>query len=109
MRLLRVRVFLSPGNLFAIGSGIASVLSGIAQASQVLGESPDLGGSGGGLGGDTGGGGIDGGGTDAVPDLDPLGFGSTLLNQPQKVFVTETDITATQGKVSVIEEQASFG
>ena len=98
-----------PGNLFAIGSGIASVLSGIAQASQVLGESPDLGGSGGGLGGDTGGGGIDGGGTDAVPDLDPLGFGSTLLNQPQKVFVTETDITATQGKVSVIEEQASFG
>lgn len=97
-----------PANLIAIGSGIASVLSGIAQALQVLGESPDLGSAGGGLGGGTGGG-TDTGGTDRVPDLDPLGFGSTILNQPNKVYVTETDITNVQGKVSVIEQQASFG
>lgn len=97
-----------PANLLAIGSGIASVLSGIAQASQVLGESPDLGSAGGGLGGGIGGG-TDTGGTDRVPDLDPLNFGSTLLNQPNKVFVTEVDISNVQNKVSVIEQQSTFG
>jgi len=96
-----------PLNLPSILGGIAAVLSGVAQASQVIGESPDLGGAGGGISASGGGG--TGGGTDNVPDLDPLNFGSTLLNQPNKVVVVETDITNVQNKVNVIEQQASFG
>jgi len=97
-----------PANLAAIASGVAAVLSGVAQASQVLGESVDIGNVSTGIGG---GGDVP---TDFVeetgqPQLDPLGFGSTLLNQPQKVFVVESDITDTQNNVQVLEESASFG
>ena len=88
-------------------SKLAAEQEMIRMRMEMLKEAQD-GKPGGGLGGGTGGG-TDTGGTDTVPDLDPLGFGSTLLNQPNKVYVTETDITATQGKVSVIEASATFG
>jgi len=40
----------------------------------------------------------------------PIQSGSTFLNQePQKVYVLESDITKTQGKVAAIEALASFG
>ena len=95
-----------PANLGAIASGVAAVLSGALQASKVLGESVDIptpsstsasveSGA--------------GGGADSTPQIDPLGFGSTLLNQPNKVYVTETDITDTQNKVATLEKAASFG
>jgi len=40
----------------------------------------------------------------------PIQAGSTFLNnEPQKVYVLESDITKTQGKVAAIEALASFG
>lgn len=40
----------------------------------------------------------------------PIQSGSTFLNQePQKVYVLESDITKTQGKVAAIESLATFG
>ena len=95
-----------PANLGAIASGVAAVLSGALQASQVLGESVDIptpastSES------------VDSGSGDSAqntPQIDPLGFGSTLLNQPNKVYVTETDITGVQNKVATLEQAASFG
>ena len=44
-----------------------------------------------------------------APSLTPVTNTSTLVPQePQQVFVTETDITQTQNKVSVIESQATI-
>lgn len=44
------------------------------------------------------------------PKANPVNYGSTLLNQePQKVYVLESDITKTQKKVSAIESKATFG
>jgi hypothetical protein len=61
-----------------------------------------VGGAGGGIGG-----GVPGGG--AAPSLQPVTNTSTLVPQdPQQVFVTETDITNTQNKVAVIEDQATI-
>lgn len=94
-----------PLNLGAIASGIAAVISGSVQAAQVLGESvqipePNV---------DSAGGGAAGGSqNNNVPDIQSAAFGSTLLND-QKVFVVESDITGTQNKVDVIEQQATFG
>ena len=54
-----------------------------------------------------GGGGVPGGGS--APSLQPVTNTSTLVPQdPQQVFVTETDITNTQNKVAVIEDQATI-
>ena len=45
----------------------------------------------------------------ATPTLSPVTNTSTLVPQePTKVFVTETDISNTQNKVSVIEDQATI-
>jgi len=47
---------------------------------------------------------------ESTPNVNPIQAGSTFLNdEPQKVFVVESDITKTQKKVSVIEAAASFG
>jgi hypothetical protein len=95
-----------PFNLGAIASGIAAVISGAVQASKILGESVDIPTpSSTSASVDSGA----GGGGDSTPQLDPLGFGSTLLNQPNKVYVTEVDITDAQAKVGVLEKAASFG
>lgn len=97
---------LFPGNLVAIASGIGSVLSGIAQAKQALGEQVDLGGVGN----------IDQSAASGVieenrqPQINNSNdFGSSLLNQTQRVFVVESDITDVQGKVNVLEQQSTFG
>lgn len=93
-----------PANLGAIASGIAAVISGAAQASQVLGESVEIPT----VDTDTGAS-ADTSGTEETPDLNEIQFGSTLLNQPQQVYVVESDITATQGNVAAIEQAATFG
>jgi len=63
--------------------------------------------SGGSAGGSFGGGG--GGGGAAAPQIEPVTNTSTLVPQgPQQVYVTETDISATQNKVNVIEAQSTF-
>jgi hypothetical protein len=50
-----------------------------------------------------------GGGGGAAPQIAPVTNTSTLLGQePQQVFVTETDITNTQNQVAVIETQATI-
>ena len=49
------------------------------------------------------------GGGGAAPQIEPVTNTSTLLAQDaQKVYVTETDISETQNKVSVIEAQSTF-
>jgi hypothetical protein len=49
------------------------------------------------------------GGGAGAPTLSPITNTSTLVPQePQQVFVTETDITNTQNKVAVIETQATI-
>ena len=49
---------------------------------------------------------------DGAPTIDPVTNTSTVIPtgdlEPQKVFVTETDISATQNKVEVIEAQATI-
>lgn len=50
-----------------------------------------------------------GGGGVGAPQIAPVTNTSTLLGQePQQVFVTETDITNTQNQVAVIETQATI-
>lgn len=66
------------------------------------------GGGGGSIGGGVGGGSIAGAGATA-PSLSPITNTSTLVPQePQQVFVTETDITNVQNQVAVIETQATI-
>ena len=49
------------------------------------------------------------GGAGDAPSIEPITNTSTLTPQePQQVFVTETDITSTQNQVSVIETQATL-
>jgi hypothetical protein len=65
-------------------------------------------------GGSAGGGGVTSpnfntGGGGAAPQIEPVTNTSTLIGQePQQVFVTETDITNTQNQVAVIETQATI-
>lgn len=97
-----------PGNLFAIATGVAAVLSGITQAAAILGEGPEIP-SGAGL---ESGGNIPGGGDQNtnVPAINPVQAGSTFLNQePQKVYVVESDITDTQNAVKATIAEATFG
>ena len=51
---------------------------------------------------------LSGGGGGSVPTLNPVSNTNTILGQDNKVYVTETDISNTQNKVKVIEEQATF-
>ena len=51
---------------------------------------------------------LSGGGGGSVPTLNPVSNTNTVLGQENKVYVTETDISNTQNKVKVIEEQATF-
>ena len=45
----------------------------------------------------------------SIPTIDPVTNTSTVVGQqPQQVYVTETDITNTQNQVSVIENQATI-
>lgn len=51
---------------------------------------------------------LGGGGGTSAPTLNPISNTNTVLGQDNKVFVTETDISNTQNKVRVIEDQATF-
>ncbi len=51
---------------------------------------------------------LNGGGGDA-PVIGPANTSTLIDQQPQRVFVTETDITNTQNNVAVIEGQSTFG
>ena len=85
-----------------IGALGATLVSQIAKINQTQ----FTGGSGGGGGGISAS--IPGGGA-AAPQIAPVTNTSTLVPQePQKVYVTETDISDTQNKVSVIEAQATI-
>ena len=94
-----------PGNLLAIGSGIAAVLSGSAQAfASIGGGSPPSAPT---ISNDTINEDIQE--TNVQPETQDIESGSTLLNQPNQVYVLESDITETQNNVAVIEQQATFG
>ena len=86
----------------AAALAIASGLGNVAQISKQQYQSSSKGGTDsvpnfGGTGGD------------AIPGLNPVTNTSTLVPQGDtKVFVTETDISNTQNKVSVIEDQATI-
>ena len=89
-----------------IQAGIA-LASGLANVQNIRKQQFSGGGGGGGSFG--GGGGVPGGGGAAAPQIAPVTNTSTLVPQEdQKVFVTETDISDTQNKVSVIEAQSTF-
>lgn len=92
-----------PANIPAIISGVAAVLANAATAAGIINEPlPDFGGSGGASATDS----I--GETNTAPTINPVSEGSTLLNEPTKVVVTEQDITNAQSSVSVIEQEATF-
>jgi len=93
-----------PGNLVAIGSGVAAVLSGVMQASQILGEAVEI------PSVDTSAASLEGSdGVQNTPDLRSVENGSTLLNdEPQQVVVVES-ITEGINSVAVIEAQSTFG
>jgi hypothetical protein len=96
-----------PANIPAIISGISAVLAGVAQATKIL-NAPAIDTSSGSLGVDTSTGG-------EVQDLNTnnvgsINNGSTYLNnEPQKIYVVESDITNTQNDVSAIVKQATWG
>ena len=92
-----------PANLGAIASGIAAVLSGAAQAASIMGESVDIP-SAASVTSDAQTN-ADGQG---VPDIAAIGTGSTLLNQPNKVYVVDSDITNVQNNTKAIVAQATF-
>lgn len=95
-----------PGNLAAIATGVAAVLSGIAQAAAVLGDSPNIPtGPTGTSPSDT----LTGTNTE-TPVINPVQAGSTFLNQePQKVYVVESEITAKQKIVKAGIMEATYG
>jgi hypothetical protein len=67
------------------------------------------GGGGGSIGGASVGGGSIAGAGETAPTIAPVTNTSTLIGQePQQVFVTETDITNVQNQVAVIETQATI-
>lgn len=92
-----------PANIPAIIAGVASVLANAATAASIIGEPlPDVSSG----GGSTSAGEIQE--TNTAPTINPVSEGSTLLNEPTKVVVTEQDITSAQNSVSVIEQEATF-
>jgi hypothetical protein len=88
-----------------IAAGLA-IVSGLANVATIAKQQFQ--------GGSAGGGGVttpnfNTGGGGAAPQIAPVTNTSTLLGQePQQVFVTETDITNTQNQVAVIETQATI-
>ena len=88
-----------------IAAGIA-LASGLANVQNIRKQQFQGGSAGGGVNTpnfNTGGGGA------GAPDILPVTNTSTLIGQePQQVFVTETDITNTQNQVAVIETQATI-
>jgi len=100
-----------PGNLVAIGTGVAAVLGAIAQASTILNganvpgptasiptniSTP----------------------SGAAPSTQPVTTATTQFNQEQvnlanigpiQTFVVETEMTTTQGDINQIQNQATFG
>ncbi len=96
-----------PANIPAILSGVAAVLAGVAQAKSILGDSGSS--DGGGATSDIT------SGTDAINNTanqtpNTIQAGSTFLNQePQKVYVVESDITKLQKSVAVNEASATWG
>lgn len=92
-----------PANIPAIIAGVASVLANVATAAGIIGEPlPDVSSG----GGSTSASEIQE--TETAPTINPVSEGSTLLNEPTKVVVTEQDITNAQTSVSVIEQEATF-
>ena len=92
-----------PLNIPAIISGVGAVLANAATAAKIINEPlPDFGG------------GATGGATDSIqetntaPVINPVTEGSTFLNEPTQVVVTEQDITNAQTSVNVIEQEATF-
>jgi hypothetical protein len=88
-----------PGIMAAIA--VAGGLANVKNISKQQFQSSSPGGSAPGFSGGVGGGG-------SVPTLNPVSNTNTVLGQENKVYVTETDISNTQNKVKVIEEQATF-
>lgn len=84
-----------------LASGLAMVFSNISQAKALLGSSETT--SAAGLSSAAA---SSGGASGGVP-INPVSNTSTILGD-QQVYVTETDITATQNKVGVIEASATF-
>jgi len=85
----------------AVAGGLANVATIAKQQFQSSSPGGSAGGSAPGFSGGVGGGG-------SVPTLNPISNTNTVLGQDNKVYVTETDISNTQNKVKVIEEQATF-
>jgi hypothetical protein len=100
-----------PGNLVAIGTGVAAVLGAIAQASTILnstnvpGPSANIPTS---ISTPSG----------AAPSTQPVTTATTQFNEEQvnlanigpiQTFVVETEMTTTQGDISQIQNQATFG
>jgi len=92
-----------PGNLIAFLPTIAAILGNMASARALLGGGGGGGASASSLSSAAGG---SAGATAGVP-INPVSNTSTILGD-QQVYVTETDITATQNKVGVIEASATF-
>jgi hypothetical protein len=88
-----------------IAAGLA-IVSGLANVATIAKQQFQ--------GGSAGGGGVTSpnfntGGGGAAPEIAPVTNTSTLIGQePQQVFVTETDITNVQNQVAVIETQATI-
>jgi len=80
---------------------LASGLANVKNISKQQFQSGSVGGSGPTFSGSLGGG-------TSAPTLNPISNTNTVLGQDNKVYVTETDISNTQNKVKVIEEQATF-
>ena len=92
-----------PGNIIAFIPTMAAILGNIAQAKALLGSAGSVGGS----ASISGSSGSIGGGNGI--SLSPVSNTNTILGeQATQVYVTESDITTTQNKVNVIEQQATF-
>jgi hypothetical protein len=91
-------------------NAIAIAAAGAANVAKIASQSFE--GGGGGADASLGGGDVSaslGSLSSAEPQVNPVQSGSTLLNQePQKVYVVESDITNVQKKVSAIEAEATF-
>ncbi len=97
-----------PANIPAILAGVAAVVAGVAQTKALLGGGSSVGAA------DPG----SSSSNNVSQQIEKTGSqeanviqaGSTLLNEePQKVYVVESDITKKQTKVKVIEAAATFG
>lgn len=92
-----------PANIPALLTTMAAVFGNIAQAKALLGSAGSVGGS----ASISGSSGSIGGGNGI--SLSPVSNTNTILGeQATQVYVTESDITTTQNKVNVIEQQATF-